>query len=158
MFANLPFGFRVTSELPLPADQVWERVATLEGVNAELMPWVRMTVPKHVRGLRLSDAPIGMPLFRSWILVAGCLPVDRHRFVLKEVRDGYFLETSSSWLHVLWHHERALDPVAGGCRLTDHVGFRPRVIVLGRLVLPVVRWIFAHRHRRLESWARSPRR
>ena len=39
----------VTSHLGAPADAVWDAVTTMEGVNFELGPWLRMTAPAGVR-------------------------------------------------------------------------------------------------------------
>jgi len=155
VFDSLPFSFSLASMLPLPADHVWKNVATLDGVNRELLPWLRLTVPGSARGLIISDAEVGVHLFHSWLLVGAILPVDRHRFCFEEVEDGYFLETSSSWLHSSWRHERSVVPRDGGCLLTDRVGFQPRVTLLGGLFARVVQATFTHRHRRLLQWATS---
>ena len=158
MFDSLPFSFSLSSTLPLPADYVWENVANLEGVNRELLPWVRLTVPRSARGLIISDAEVGVPLFDSWLLVGAILPVDRHRFCFEEVREGYFLEASSSWLHSSWRHERSVVSRDGGCLLTDRVGLQPRVALFGGIFARVVRATFTHRHRRLARWAASDHR
>jgi hypothetical protein len=69
----------------------------MNGVNAELGPWLSMTAPPEARDLRIEDAPIGEPLFASWVLLRGVLPIDRHYFKLTEVRHGRgFVENSTS--------------------------------------------------------------
>lgn len=49
-----------------------------------------------------------------------------------------------------WEHRRELRPVdAERTQVTDTIGFEPRLSFLSAGVEPVVRRIFAHRHRRL---------
>lgn len=43
-----------TSELPLPAATVWARAMTPEGINYELAPWLRMTMPERLRARALA--------------------------------------------------------------------------------------------------------
>jgi len=121
----------------------------MDGVNAELMPLVRMTVPKGAAGARLEDAPLGELAFHSWLLLGGVLPFDRHALRLLEVERGRFLEASTSWLQLEWRHERTLEDVPGGCRITDVVRFVPRLPLVGGLTRLLVNLVFAHRHRRL---------
>ena len=49
-------------------------------------------------------------------------------------------------------HERRLEPVAGGTRVTDRIEFEPRLGALGPLFRPVFHAVFRHRHRRLARW------
>jgi hypothetical protein len=51
----------VASRLSAPAQAVWERVSTFEGVNDELMPLMRMTAPRHIRSLSPEDVVLGQP-------------------------------------------------------------------------------------------------
>ena len=44
-----------SSELAVAADELWEEVGTLDGVNRELGPWLRMTAPRDLRGATLAD-------------------------------------------------------------------------------------------------------
>ncbi len=69
--SDLRYTFTIHSALSLPADFVWDRVSMMEGVNAELMPWLRMTVPPAVRGRNLMEFPGGEPMFSSWLLLGG---------------------------------------------------------------------------------------
>ena len=62
-----------------------------------------------------------------------------------------FLERSSMLSNRLWEHERTIEPVAGGCTVTDRIAFEPRLPIPGRLLLPLYRTVFRHRHRRLRS-------
>ena len=151
------FGFKLASALPLPADEVWARVSTMEGVNAELMPWVRMTLPRRQRGRSLMEGPIGERMFSSWLLLGSVLPIDRHHLRMDVVEDGHFLESSRSWLQSAWHHERFVSPTETGCQVIDELAFRPRIPLLGHVLLPIIRGVFRHRHRRLVKWAQARR-
>jgi ligand-binding SRPBCC domain-containing protein len=138
-----------TSRLDASAPRVWECVATISGVNRELAPWLAMTAPAEALATRIDDAPVGAPLFASWILLGGRLPIDRHFFELAHVERGRgFVEASSSWSQAAWEHRRYVDPCGeGACTLTDRLTFRPRVAASGPILRRVVRAVFRHRHR-----------
>lgn len=40
-----------SSSLPISAERAWARVVTEQGINDELAPWLRMTMPKRLRGI-----------------------------------------------------------------------------------------------------------
>jgi len=147
-------AFEISSLVAATPEAVWARVSTMEGVNDELRPLARMTYPRRAAGMRLDPAvvPLGERLFRSWVLLFGFLPVDYDDLTLVRIEPGRgFLESSRMLSQRRWIHERALEPAAGGCRITDRVRFEPRVDLLGRAFLPVFRFFFRHRHRRLVS-------
>jgi ligand-binding SRPBCC domain-containing protein len=137
----------ITSRLPAPAEAVWARVTTFEGVNDELRPVMRMTAPAHVRELSEDTVVLGERLFRSWILLLGLLPVDYDDITLVELEPGRrFLERSPMLSMRSWQHERVVEPDGDGCTVTDRLEFEPR---LPLPAAPVVRALFRHRHRRL---------
>jgi ligand-binding SRPBCC domain-containing protein len=120
----------------------------MEGVNDELRPWVRMSVPREARGRHLDEVPIDQVAFRSWLLLFGVVPFDAHHVRLVSVDAGRrFLERSFSVLQAVWEHERTVEPVDGGTRITDRVKVRPRLPIA--LTRPIVATLFTHRHRRL---------
>jgi hypothetical protein len=141
------------SELNAPMAAVWEVVGTMKGVNAELAPWLRMTAPPEAANLRIEDAPVGSPLFSSWVLLRGILPIDRHHFMLTRVERGSgFAEDSTSWSQRRWQHHRSLEPRGEGrCMLTDRLTFTPRLWRSGPLLKRVIGAIFRHRHRLLRE-------
>lgn len=143
--------FSRSSNLPVAAEVVLATL-TLSGVNAELRPLVRMTAPADYARRPLREWPERQPLFNSWILLLGVLPVDRHAFYLQSVTPGKgFVETSTSVLNAAWNHQRTIVPVAGGCRVTDTVEYRSRIALLGYLLKPVYQLVFWNRHRNLGS-------
>jgi len=140
-----------SSDLAASADAVLATL-TLAGVNAELRPLVRMTAPAHWARVPLHEWPEQQVLFRSWILLLGVLPVDRHAFFLRRVVPGRgFEETSTSTMNAAWNHARDIVAIEGGCRVTDTVEFRNRIPVLGYLLKPVYQLVFWNRHRILRS-------
>jgi len=53
-------GFVEQSSLvAAPAEEVWARAITPEGVNHELGPILRMTMPRGLRGMAIDDAALG---------------------------------------------------------------------------------------------------
>jgi ligand-binding SRPBCC domain-containing protein len=144
--------FETSSRLAVDRERLWAEVSTMQGVNFELAPWLRMSVPAEVRGKSLTDVRLGEVAFESWLLTLGFLPFDRHRLCLVEVEPGRgFVERSSSWLERIWQHERTLEAVAGGTEIRDRITFEPRIAVLTPVVGVIVARLFRHRHARLRS-------
>jgi ligand-binding SRPBCC domain-containing protein len=139
-----------------PAPEVWERAVTEDGINEELAPILRMTMPPGLRGKTIDDVEVGVPLGRSWILLGRLLPVDYDDLCLAELEPGRrFLERSRTLSFAVWQHERTIEPEGEGrCRVTDRLGFELKRGVAwipgaGRLAGAIVGFLFRHRHRRL---------
>ena len=141
---------RVSSRLSAPPEAVWERAMSAAGINDELGPLLRMTVPRGLDELDLATVEPGR-LGRSWILLFGLLPVDYDDLGLERVEPGRgFLERSTMLSQRLWEHERTIEPAAGGgCTIADRVAWEPRPPLPGRLLRPLFGAVFRHRHRRL---------
>ena len=142
-------SFEIRSALTAPASEVWRQVTTLDGVNAELAPWFRMSGPARLHEAALSDAPVGQRLGRCWLLLFGVLPVEYDDLVLATVEPLAFVESSSMLLQRTWRHERRLEANAAGCTVTDRVSWEPRLAGAGLLLSWVVPALFRHRHARL---------
>jgi hypothetical protein len=125
---------------------VWERVVSVEGVNFELGPWVRMTVPDGAE-LRLGK------LGRSWVLLGGLVPVDYDDIAIEWFEPGVgFNERSTMASASAWWHDRTLLPLpGGGTRVVDHIRFTPRVGAIGGLQAFIFEAMFRWRHRRLRG-------
>ena len=150
------YGFTVSSVVPAPPDAVWARVTTFEGVNHELMPIVGMTCPAAFRRIDPETVPIGRRWFRSWILLFGLVPIDYDDLRLLAVEPGRsFHEDSTMLTQRRWVHRRALEPVAGGTRVTDRIEFEPRVALVGPVLQRLFHAVFRHRHRRLAAYFHS---
>jgi len=141
----------VSSRLDAPAERVWERAITPEGINDEMRPWLRMTIPAGVESLDPESVVLGERIGRSWILLFGLIPFDYDDLVLVRMEAGRgFLERSTMLSQRLWEHERTIEPEGdGGCTVTDRVRWEPRLGLPGRLLRPAIGWFFRHRHARL---------
>jgi ligand-binding SRPBCC domain-containing protein len=152
-------AFEITTRLAGPADEVWAAAVSEAGINDELCPWLRMTMPKDLDAETIDDAPLGKPLGRSWILLWGVLPVDFDDLCLVERGPGLrFLERSRLGSARRWQHEREVVPAGtDACEITDRLelDLRAPLRALGgaRIAAWVIRKLFTHRHRRLrERW------
>jgi hypothetical protein len=141
---------RLSSHLPAAPEAVWTRAMSAEGINDELGPLLRMTVPRGLGDLDLAEVEPGR-LGRSWILLFGLLPVDYDDLGLERIERGRgFLERSTMLSQRLWEHERTIEPaLGGGCTIADRVAWEPRPPLPGRLLRPLFASLFRHRHRRL---------
>lgn len=151
-------AFERTSEIPADCDAVWQRVTSPEGINHELKPVMRMTVPKGLQGVTLQDIKLGTKVARSWFLLFGFLPFDFDDIVIAELGPGHRFRESSTMLSIAhWEHERSLSPRNGHCSLTDRVKFEMRrpirsVPGMERATAEGLKALFGHRHRRLAAW------
>lgn len=143
--------FRQTSVVAAPVDVVWERITDFAGINHELMPLMWMRVPRAHRDTTVTTVPLGVPIGRVWIFYLGFLPLDYDRLMLTELQPGsHFQEVSTMLSMRRWEHRRELRPVEDGrTEVTDTIGFEPRLTFLAGALEPVLRRVFAHRHRRL---------
>ena len=105
---------RVASRLEAAPEAVWERVMSAEGINDELGPLLRMTVPRGARRRSTSTGSSRGRLGRSWILLFGLIPFDYDDLGLERIEPGRgFLERSTMLSQRLWEHERTIEPPAG---------------------------------------------
>ncbi len=143
--------FDISSNLRISSEDI-SRLFTMDAVNRELGPLIRMTVPRAWADKPIAEWPTGRVLFSSWILLFGVLPVDRHTFFFQRIHPQQgFLEASSSFANAVWRHQREITRSGAFCRVTDTVEFQPRLPFLGRVLAPVYRFIFRHRHQVLRS-------
>lgn len=146
------------SVVAAPADRVWARVVTPEGIDDEMRPWMTMTLPRAVAGLTVDAGPLGVPLGRAWLRLGGVVPFDDDRLVVVEVEPGRrFLGRSTMLRARSWEHERTVEPHGEYASLVrDRVVVEPRLLLrpLGPVLRRVVAAFFAHRHRRLVAHVR----
>jgi ligand-binding SRPBCC domain-containing protein len=143
----------ITSVVAAPQDVVWDRIASVAGVNHELGPLVRMTAPPHVDRIAMDALPLERIWFRSKVLILG-VPVDYDDLTIVQLEPGRrFLERSQMRSMRMWQHERILEAAGDGAtRVTDRLTFTTRALVPHALARAVVRLIFRHRHKRLAAW------
>jgi hypothetical protein len=141
----------ITSELGAEADAVWARAIDPAGINHELGPLMRMTIPRGAEDFGLDDPEPGH-IGRSWLLLFGFVPFDYDDITVVRVEPGQgFLERSTMLSMRLWEHERTLEPLDGNrCRITDRVAWEPRPPLPGAWLRPLIRFVFRHRHKRLQ--------
>jgi hypothetical protein len=152
--------FTKVSVLPGASRQeVWDRIVTPDGINDELSPYMRMTVPPSLRGKSINDIRIGEKLGRSWFLLFGILPFDYDDITIAELEPGRrFLEKSTMLSIHHWVHERMLTEVVEGCEVKDRIEFElrpPSVWIPGmeNLTMAMLQFLFNHRHGRLLKWS-----
>lgn len=122
----------------------------MAGVNHEVGPFLRMTYPPEAARLDAASVPIGTRAFRGWLLLFGVLPIDWDDLTFEAFEPGRgFRERSTMATQRVWRHERTLEPVAGGTRVTDRLAWEGRVPGAGAVFALVVPWLFRWRHRRL---------
>ena len=142
-------GIEVSSRLEAAPEEIWSWVVTADGVNDELRPWLRMTVPGGGE-FDLNSVEVGKPIGRSWVLFLGVVPIDYDEIKLDEIDEGRgFVERSKMLSQRWWEHIRTIQAVDGGAVVTDAVAWEPRLPLPGAAMRPVFRAIFGHRHRRL---------
>lgn len=150
-------SFEISTHLSAPAELVWQHATDMGGVNGELQPLLRMTVPAGLAGATIADLPLGRRVGRSWLLLFGMLPVDFDDLTIAERGPGYrFLEKSAMLTQSCWEHERLVRPLDGGCTVTDRLRWRGRIAPLGALYRLAVPILFRHRHRRLRRRFGAP--
>ncbi|HEY9103234.1 hypothetical protein [Chitinimonas sp.] len=142
------YQLHFSSLLAASATEVAERQLTVAGVNYELGPWLRMRFPVS-QWQQLRQLPRQQWLGRCWLLLLGWLPVDYDELRFEEIQTHGFVEQSRLLSQQSWRHERRIEALAGGCRLTDRVGFTPRRGVPGWLSRHIIHALFLWRHRQL---------
>jgi len=140
----------VSSELAAGAEAVWARAIDPAGINHELRPLMRMTVPRGAANFGLDDPEPGH-IGRSWILLFGLVPFDYDDLNIVRHDPGRgFLERSTMLSMRLWEHERTVEPLGEDrCRITDRVAWEPRPPLPGAWFEPLIQATFNHRHERL---------
>jgi len=150
--------FVQVSTISAHCEEVWDRAVTPDGINYELFPFMRMTVPKVLQGKSIHEVAIGTSIGRSWFLLFGFLPFDYDDITVAELQHGHrFREKSSMFSIEDWEHERTVTANGDNCDVCDRVRFvlRHRSFMMplfGNCTAIMLRALFAHRHRRLAKW------
>ncbi len=133
------------SEVKASPEQAWSWATSVTGILTELHPIARMTVPRGLTSVLDLDIEFGKPMLRTWLLLFGFLPIDRIDSTLIDLQEGRgFVEQSPTLSLRLWRHERSIEAVPGGSKITDHLTFEP--YLGGPLVKRLISWLFRHRH------------
>lgn len=144
-------SFEIETKLNVKPDTLSKDVLTMSGVNYELMPLVRMTAPLEWADKPLYDWPVESPVFTSTLMLFGFFPIDRHEFRFLVTGSKGFRECSSSLSNREWRHDRSIGSDGSSCIVRDTVMFEPKLKILGAIMLPIYKYIFWHRHKRLKA-------
>ena len=142
------------SVIDAPAEQVWARVVTPEGINDEVRPWMTMSMPRGAESLTVDNVPLRTPIGRAWMRLFGVLPFDYDRLTIAELQPGRSFREESTMLSTRqWRHERSVTPDdEAKAVVRDRITFQLRAAL--RPLTPVIaaglRALFGHRHRRLQ--------
>ena len=140
---------RIASSLAAEPAAVATWALSAEGINGELGPWFRMTVPRGLDGLDLQALEPG-PVGLSWLLLFGLVPIDYDAICLVRIDpERGFLERSTMLSQRLWEHERTIVAGGAGTVVVDRVAWEPRPPLPGALLRPLFAATFRHRHRQL---------
>lgn len=144
-------SFEQRSVVHAAADEVWAFATTKDGINAELMPIVRMTLPRGAADFDIGNVEAPIRIGRSWILLGGLIPIDYDDIFVESIEPGRaFRERSTMLSQRSWHHDRTVEPAGPDtCFVTDKISFEPRLPIPAAWLLPLFRFFFRHRHRRL---------
>jgi ligand-binding SRPBCC domain-containing protein len=154
--------FRKVTEIACPVDRVWERVTTQEGINDEMGPYLKMTMPRQFRGKSIADVAPGTRIGKSLLLLFGVLPFGFDDITIAKIDPGrMFREESAMTGMRIWVHHRTLEPVGNRTIVTDEITLAPRAPMglvpgWGKLVSTVLSAFFTHRHRRLSRRLTGP--
>ena len=139
-----------SSHLTAPSAKVWAWMTSISGIVTEMAPIMKMTAPASSTQLADVTLKLGEPLFRSWVLLYGVIPIDRSDLTLISIDPGKgFVEESPMLSMKLWRHQRSISPAGSGTILTDQLTFQPRFA--RRAIEWFIRKVFEHRHRVLRE-------
>jgi ligand-binding SRPBCC domain-containing protein len=147
------------SVIDAPAEQVWARVVTPEGINDEVRPWMTMSMPRGAKSMTVDNVPIGTPIGRAWLRMFGVLPFDYDLLTIAALEPGRSFDEQSTMMSMrTWRHQRSVTPDGDAKAVVhDHITFELRAPL--RPATPIVaaglRALFGHRHRRLQRYFTS---
>jgi ligand-binding SRPBCC domain-containing protein len=142
------------SVVDAPAEEVWARVVTPEGINDEVRPWMTMSMPRGAEALTVDNVPVGVPIGRCWLRLFGVLPFDFDLLTIAALDRGRRFDEQSTMMSMrTWRHQRTVTPDGEAKAVVrDRITFELRAPL--RPATPIVaaglRALFGHRHRRLQ--------
>jgi len=147
------------SVVDAPADRVWQRVITSEGINDEVRPWMTMSMPRGAESLNVDNVPIGVPIGRAWLRLFGLVPFEYDHLMIAELEPGRGFDEQSTMMSMRrWRHQRTVTPDDDSKTVVhDRITFELRAPLRPAtpLVAAGLRALFGHRHRRLQRHFRE---
>ncbi|MDB5227884.1 MAG: hypothetical protein JWN78_2077 [Bacteroidota bacterium] len=126
------FHYTITSEIHTDRETLWKHITQMKNVNAELMPFARMTYPADKSEIGNNEIPLHQTLFKSLVLLFGFIPADLHFLRLDKIDNGKaFYENSVTAMHRYWKHTRTITERDGKTFLQDELHFLPRIYPAG---------------------------
>jgi ligand-binding SRPBCC domain-containing protein len=147
--------FRRVSEIDCPIDHAWQLVTTQQGINQEMGPYLKMTMPKQFRGKSVADLEPGTRIGKSLLLLFKIIPFGFDDITIARIEPGrMFREESVMTGMRVWVHHRTLEPKGDKTVLSDEITLAPQAPLglipgWGVLLSKILSAFFAHRHRRL---------
>ena len=146
---SIPARVTVRSKLAVSPEELWQSVASAEGVNHEMGPWLRFVPPA---GENLLEAAGRGEVLKLKIRGPLGIPLGNYPLRLVRLEEGRgFLEQTQMLPCLLWQHERTIEAEGDGTVITDRLGWRWKLRLLDPLLSPGVGVFFRHRHRKLRS-------
>jgi ligand-binding SRPBCC domain-containing protein len=142
-----------SSRLAASSAKVWAHVTRMPAINLEMGPFLKMTFPHEAETMSLGDIDVelGTPIFRSWVLAGGVIPIERMDVTLVELEKGRrFVEQSKTLFMKRWRHERTVEDEGDGCTVTDRLTFEAPLAFVTPTVAMCIGSFFDHRHRVLK--------
>jgi hypothetical protein len=96
----MSFTLKLTCVLSQPMGSVWQKVSTIQGVNDELRPLLRMTAPLTAQHLPFTQAPLHQVLFPSGFFSLDGYLLIAIPFNLRRCGKGDFVKTPILWFIV----------------------------------------------------------
>ena len=126
------------SVVDAPAEQVWARVVTPEGINDEVRPWMTMSMPRGAKDLTVDNVPVGTPIGRCWLRLFGVVPFDYDRLTIAELVPGRSFDEQSTMMSMRrWRHRTQRSPDGDGKAVVrDRITFQLRAPL--RPLTPIV--------------------
>lgn len=143
--------FECLSEHNVDVETLRKNAFSMSGVNFELSPLVRMTSPRRYSDMSILEWPKNQQVFTSVLLLFGVIPIDYHKFIFVALEQDGFEERSSTLMNKEWRHKRVIVASGGTSLVIDNVSYKPRLPFVGLLMKSIYKFIFEHRHKRLNG-------
>ncbi len=141
--------FECSSEHNVDVEILRKNAFSMNGVNFELSPLVRMTSPRCYSDMSILEWPRNQHVFTSVLLLFSAIPVDYHKFIFVALEQDGFEERSSTLMNKEWFHKRTIIASGEASLVVDKVSYQSRLPFVGLLMKPLYKFIFERRHKRL---------
>lgn len=147
----MPRFVRVTSEVPLSAEQACARAAQIETMDHVLAPLLGFRVDPQLRRDGPGELLPGAE-FCGRLMLFCVLPTWRHRLRIVSATATEIYTNECGGPIRRWNHRLTFEPIdERRCRYTDEIELDDGI--RGALIAPGVKLLFRHRHRRWRALA-----